>query len=137
MPCAKPSLCSSRNRFFRVPLSVKRTVPPQLSAVASLPLPRATVGASTSTAITGERDKGNGFPRRFAPRNDNVRGLYTLLRRVRRTYLLRRVRRTYLLRCAAPQKARFDNRPPHRERVSKGRGRARPFPLDASRGRDF
>ena len=28
--------------------------------------------------------------------------------------------------------ARFDNRPPHRERVSKGRGRARPFPLDAS-----
>ena len=46
-------------------------------------------------------------------------------------------RRTYLLRCAAPQKARFDNRPPHRERVSKGRGRARPFPLDASRGWDF
>ena len=28
--------------------------------------------------------------------------------------------------------ARFDNRPPLRERVSKGRGRARPFPLDAS-----
>ena len=28
--------------------------------------------------------------------------------------------------------ARFDNRSPHRERVSKGRGRARPFPLDAS-----
>ena len=46
-------------------------------------------------------------------------------------------RRTYLVRCSAPHKARFDNRPPHRERVSKGRGRARPFPLDASRGWDF
>ena len=76
--CALPQtcLCSSRNRFFRVPLSVKRTVPPQLSAVASLPLPRATVAASSSTAVPGERDERRGFPRRFAPRNDNVRGLY-------------------------------------------------------------
>ena len=39
MPCVKPASCSSRNRFSRVPLSVKRTVPPQLSATASLPLP--------------------------------------------------------------------------------------------------
>ena len=53
MPCAKPSLCSSRNRLFRVPLSVKRTVPPQLSATASLPLPRATVAAFPSTAVPG------------------------------------------------------------------------------------
>ena len=39
--------------FSRVPLSVKRTVPPQLSATASLPLPRATVAAFPSTAVPG------------------------------------------------------------------------------------
>ena len=53
MRCRKLALCSSRNRIFRVPLSVKRTVPPQLSAVASLPLPVVTVAVSTSTAVTG------------------------------------------------------------------------------------
>ena len=53
MRCRKFALCSSRNRIFRVPLSVKRTVPPQLSATASLPLPVATVGVSPSTAVTG------------------------------------------------------------------------------------
>ena len=53
MPCAKPDSCSSRNRIFRVPLSVKRTVPPQLSATASLPLPVATVEVSASTAVPG------------------------------------------------------------------------------------
>ena len=52
-PCVKPASCSSRNRFSRVPLSVKRTVSPQLSAVALLPLPVATVGVSSSTAVTG------------------------------------------------------------------------------------
>ena len=52
-PCRKLALCFSRNQFFRVPLSVKRTVPPQLSATASLPLPVATVGVSPSTAVTG------------------------------------------------------------------------------------
>ena len=75
MPCAKLPLCSSRNRLSRVPLSVKRTVPPQLSAVASLPLPIATAAASSSTAVPGERDERRGFPRRSAPRNDNTRGL--------------------------------------------------------------
>ena len=35
MPCAKPALCSSRNRLSRVLLSVKRTVPPQPSAAAA------------------------------------------------------------------------------------------------------
>ena len=65
----------SRNRFSRVLLSVKRTVPPQLSATASLPLSVATVGVSPSTAVPGERDEESGFPRRFAPRNDNTRGL--------------------------------------------------------------
>ena len=52
MPCAKLASCSSRNRLSRAPLSVKRTVPPQLSAVASLPLPVATVGAFPFTAVT-------------------------------------------------------------------------------------
>ena len=31
-------------------------------------------------------------------------------------------RRTYLLRCKAPQKTRFDNRPPHRREFPKGEG---------------
>ena len=79
MPCRKFALCSSRNRFSRVPLSVKRTVPPQLSATASLPLPAATVGVSPSTAVPGKRDERNGFPRRFAPRNDNTRELSAVL----------------------------------------------------------
>ena len=35
MLCVKLALFSSRNRLFRVPLSVKRTVPPQLSAAAA------------------------------------------------------------------------------------------------------
>ena len=52
-PCREFASCFSRNRFSRVPLSVKRTVPPQLSAVALLPLPVATVGVSPSTAVTG------------------------------------------------------------------------------------
>ena len=39
--------------FSRVPLSVKRTVPPQLSATALLTLPVATAGVSPSTAVTG------------------------------------------------------------------------------------
>ena len=52
-PCRKLALCSSRNRLSRVPLSVKRTVPPQLSATASLPLPVATVAAFPSTAVPG------------------------------------------------------------------------------------
>ena len=52
-PCHKFASCFSRNRLSRVPLSVKRTVPPQLSATASLPLPVATVAVSTSTAVTG------------------------------------------------------------------------------------
>ena len=53
IPCRKLALCFSRNRFSRVPLSVKRTVPPQLSATASLPLPLATVVVSASTAVAG------------------------------------------------------------------------------------
>ena len=73
--CDKLALCSSRNCLSRVPLSVKRTVPPQLTATASLPLPVATVAAFSSTAVPGKRDEKNGFPRRFAPRNYNVRGL--------------------------------------------------------------
>ena len=52
-PCRKLASCSSRNRLSRVPLSVKRTVPPQLSATASLPLPVATAAASPSTAVPG------------------------------------------------------------------------------------
>ena len=52
-PCREFASCFSRNRFSRVPLSVKRTAPPQLSATASLPLPVATVGVSPSTAVTG------------------------------------------------------------------------------------
>ena len=53
MRCRKLASCSSRNRLSRVPLSVKRTVPPQLSATASLPLPVATAAASSSTAVPG------------------------------------------------------------------------------------
>ena len=78
----------------------------------------------------GERDEGNGFPRRFAPRNDNVRGLYNEIPAAQRAAPTPAA-------ASAAAGARFDNRPPHRERVSKGRGRARPFPLDASRGWDF
>ena len=52
MRCRKFALCPSRNRLSCVPLSVKRTVPPQLSATASLTLPRATVADSPSTAVT-------------------------------------------------------------------------------------
>ena len=52
MLCREFASCSSRNRLSRVPLSVKKTVPPQLSATASLPLPRATVVASPSTIAT-------------------------------------------------------------------------------------
>ncbi len=79
MPCAKLASCSSRNRLSRAPLSVKRTVPPQLTATASLPLPRASVAAFPSTAVPGERDERRGFPRRFAPRNDNTRELSAVL----------------------------------------------------------
>ena len=53
MRCRKLASSSSRNRLSRAPLSVKRTVPPQLSATASLPLPVATVGTFPSTAVTG------------------------------------------------------------------------------------
>ena len=111
--------------FSRVPLSVKRTVPPQLSATASLQLPRATAAASSSTAVPGERDERRGFPRRFAPRNDNVRGLYNEI------LAAQRAAPTF---CGALHRKRRDLiiATPHRERVSKGRGRARPFPLDAS-----
>ena len=111
--------------FSRVPLSVKRTVPPQLSATASLPLPVATVAAFPSTAVPGERDEESGFPRRFAPRNDNVRGLYNEIPAAQRAAP------TF---CGAEHRKRRDLiiATPHRERVSKGRGRARPLPLDAS-----
>ena len=40
--------------FSRVPLSVKRTVPPQLTATASLPLPVATAAAFPFTATKGK-----------------------------------------------------------------------------------
>ena len=49
--------------FSRVPLSVKRTVPPQLSATASLPLPRATAAASPSTAVPGHSPSQRNLPR--------------------------------------------------------------------------
>ena len=62
-PCRKPASCSSRNRLSRVPLSVKRTVPPQLSATASLPLPVATVAASSSTAVPGHSPSQRSRPR--------------------------------------------------------------------------
>ena len=62
-PCVKPASCFSRNRFFRVPLSVKRTVPPQLSATASLPLPVATAAAFPSTAVPGHSPSQRNHPR--------------------------------------------------------------------------
>ena len=187
LSCREFASCSSRNRFSRVPLSVKRTVPPQLSATASLPLPVATVGVSPSTVVPGERDERRGFPRRFAPRNDNTRGLLlsAVANRPRcschcepvltlvwqsvppsATPPARHHRHSepvltlawesvplkpppgalYIVtaRCAAPTFCGALHRKRRdliialpQERVSKGRGRARPFPLDASRGRDF
>ena len=62
-PCRKFASCFSRNRLSRVPLSVKRTVPPQLSAVASLPLPVATVAAFPSTAVPGHSPSQRTRPR--------------------------------------------------------------------------
>ena len=106
-PCREFASCFSRSRFSRVPLSVKRAVPPQLSADAAC-----CHGSSL-----------------YLYRRDGERAINGILA----------AQRAAPTPAAAPTAAgaRFDNRPPHRERVSKGRGRARPFPLDASRGWDF
>ena len=142
MPCAKPALCSSRNRIFRVPLSVKRTVPPQLSAVASLPLPVATVGAFPFTAVPGYFHPNVAalvrtvIPNQSADWRGNPPPPKAPSGGALQIVTAQRAAPTPAAAGAAAG-ARFDNRPPHRERVSKGRGRTRPFPLDASRGRNF